>query len=169
MKNRFLSNKGGVNNIWLIIIFYVFIFIILPILFLSVIAGTFYHCYNLEDSSVMYVNVAQYNFFHVIPDTYLNKVTVYSNSFLNGSRGFLGFDSGFCAFVPDMIIGLIAGFFMFFAYTFLVLVDFLKNLTKGIDILKKGKTINPFERTKYGWLGLVSGAFWKVLVFALFY
>lgn len=166
MKNKLLTNKKGANSS---IILEIFILFLVCFLVIYPLGQMFYYCSSVKDSSVTYINATDYSFLQVIPNSFLNKFTNYSNTFLNGSRGFLGFDSGFCEFVPDMIIGLIAGILMFIVYLCLIGIDYLKELSKGTDIFKRGKTVNPFERTKYGWLGLVAGALWKVLVFALFY
>jgi hypothetical protein len=146
-------------------------FIILFIILLAGGYGIFYagssYCLSIKAPSQTYVDVTNYNFLKIIPDEYLVKFSEKSNEFLNGSQGFLGFDAGFCQFIPDLIVGFCAGFFMWVVFIFISGIKFLK---EGANPLKSGKrTKNPFEKSKYGWLSFVAGALWKVLVFALFY
>ena len=76
----------------------------------------------------------------------------------------LGFNKGFCDFIPDLLMGFLIGLFIYIAY---LLIGWITRYTLYIQPFKLKKS--EITRIQSSWLNMIGGSAWKILLIGIIY
>jgi|TARA_B100001971_G_scaffold189906_1_gene192267 hypothetical protein len=162
MKKRLVRDKKGEFNIKIAGILFILILIIIPlVLYFFIVAP------SESNQNPLITNIAKQT--NEFIDNPKEKVSMWIENSPDFLENVLGFNQNFYDFIPDLLMGLLMGLFIWLSYLFIGWTTVLSFLTPKLPGSVKNQAKFDMRKLKRGWLSFIGGHPWKIIPIGVAY